>query len=395
MALKKNTPAGKAPAKATPAVTVGKAPVAAPSRAVTAPASTSTAVRNTPIPRAAAPIPKKEITFEMIARRAYEISVSGNGGSQEDNWFSAERELRSLSRPPQTIGVAEDVPDLAREFERSTPAFCCAYNGAMGSSYEDPEDSDHLPEQSANASESESDHASPEIPNLPKSQILDFKCPEVLLPLFPLPNIVLFPRSVLPLHIFEERYKAMTRRSLKGDRQIAMALLRPGWEKSYHARPAIDPVVCVGSILTHEHRSDGTYNCLLQGLKRAKVISETGGEPYRRGLLRPLIEIPATPSASAMLRDRLVELFTTPANPLSAMGLQFRRLLSTSLPIADIADLAAFTFLDDVALKQSFLVELDVTRRVERLIESLEQMRPDAAAMTPEVGWRYKNPGLN
>jgi hypothetical protein len=48
-------------------------------------------------------------------------------------------------------------------------------------------------------------------------------------PLFPLPNVVLFPRAVLPLHIFEERYKAMTADVLAGDRLIAMALLRPGW----------------------------------------------------------------------------------------------------------------------------------------------------------------------
>src|SRR5438046_5951139 len=84
-------------------------------------------------------------------------------------------------------------------------------------------------------------------------------------PLFPLPNVVLFPRAVLPLHIFEERYKAMTRHALEGDRRVAMALLRPGWEKSYYSRPAIEPVVCVGTILTHERLADGKYNFLLQG----------------------------------------------------------------------------------------------------------------------------------
>src|SRR5687768_2370471 len=67
-------------------------------------------------------------------------------------------------------------------------------------------------------------------------------------PLFPLPNVVLFPRAVLPLHIFEERYKTMAADALAGDRLVAMALLRPGWEKSYYGRPAIEPVVCVGTI---------------------------------------------------------------------------------------------------------------------------------------------------
>src|SRR5436189_3401156 len=83
-------------------------------------------------------------------------------------------------------------------------------------------------------------------------------------PLFPLPNVVLFPRAVLPLHIFEERYKVMTADALAGRRRVAMALLKPGWEKNYYGRPAIDPVVCVGEILTHEQFPDGKYNFLLQ-----------------------------------------------------------------------------------------------------------------------------------
>src|SRR5579864_282631 len=58
-------------------------------------------------------------------------------------------------------------------------------------------------------------------------------------PLFPLPNVVLFPRAVLPLHVFEERYKEMTADALRGNRQIAMALLGAGWETNYHGKPPI------------------------------------------------------------------------------------------------------------------------------------------------------------
>src|SRR5438552_10479372 len=88
-------------------------------------------------------------------------------------------------------------------------------------------------------------------------------------PLFPLPNVVLFPRAILPLHIFEERYKAMTADAIAGDKQIAMALLQPGWEKNYYGRAAIDRVVCVGTIVSHERLTDGKYNFLLQGHSRA------------------------------------------------------------------------------------------------------------------------------
>src|SRR3954466_5571076 len=102
-------------------------------------------------------------------------------------------------------------------------------------------------------------------------------------PLFPLPSVVLFPRAVLPLHIFEDRYRAMTADALEGDRLIAMALLRPGWEKSYYGRPAIEPVVCVGRIVSHEKLADGKYNFLLQGLVRAVVVREhlQHETPYR------------------------------------------------------------------------------------------------------------------
>src|SRR5437016_14443168 len=76
-------------------------------------------------------------------------------------------------------------------------------------------------------------------------------------PLFPLPNVVLFPRAVLPLHIFEERYLVMTADALRRDRLIAMALLKPGWERDYYSTPTIEPVVCVGQILMHEQLPDG------------------------------------------------------------------------------------------------------------------------------------------
>lgn len=72
-----------------------KSPAAKATVAKAAPAAaTATPVRNTPIPKVAAPI-RKEVTHEMISLRAYEIHLSGAGGSDVDNWHRAERELRS------------------------------------------------------------------------------------------------------------------------------------------------------------------------------------------------------------------------------------------------------------------------------------------------------------
>src|SRR5262249_59154767 len=63
--------------------------------------------------------------------------------------------------------------------------------------------------------------------------------------LFPLPNVVLFPRVVQPLHIFDPRYRQMTAHALASDRYLALALLKPGWAAAYQAKPAIHPVVCL------------------------------------------------------------------------------------------------------------------------------------------------------
>jgi uncharacterized protein len=85
-----------------------------------------------------------------------------------------------------------------------------------------------------------------------------------LLPLFPLPNVVLFPNVFLPLHIFEPRYREMVADALASDRMIGMVLLRPGWERNYEGRPPVYPIGCSG-VMTHAERlRDGRYDIVLR-----------------------------------------------------------------------------------------------------------------------------------
>jgi Lon protease-like protein len=200
----------------------------------------------------------------------------------------------------------------------------------------------------------------------------------VAVPLFPLPNVVLFPKAVLPLHVFEERYRKMTGDVLRTHRQIAMALLRPGWEKNYYGRPAIEPVVCVGTILSHERLQDGRYNFLLQGHTRARIVREVGDEPYRQAELEPLSETENSEFDLADARRRLTELFDRGSYAALPGGGQIRQLLAAAVPTGVIADLLAFNVLSDdqVALKQSLLAETRVRSRVSRVIESVEALRP-------------------
>jgi Lon protease-like protein len=204
-------------------------------------------------------------------------------------------------------------------------------------------------------------------------------------PLFPLPNVVLFPRAVLPLHIFEERYRAMVGDVLRGDQLIAMALLKRGWERDYYAKPQVEPVVCVGRILTHEQFPDGKFNLLLQGIERASIVRELCDDEllYRIADLDPLVESTVMEIDLTEQRQQLTEIFDRRLRSFTTLSRQFRQMLSSPMPTADIADLVAFNLLEDVGLKQSLLAETDVLHRVARIIaaiESIEPIKPPVAA---------------
>jgi len=211
-------------------------------------------------------------------------------------------------------------------------------------------------------------------------------------PLFPLPNVVLLPRAVLPLHIFEERYKAMVADALLEDGQVAMALLRPGWEKNYHGRPAIEPVVCVGLILTHERLSDGRYNLLLQGQARARIVREHGDKLYRMAELTALEQMPVLEIDLAEDRRRLEALFDDGRLLATGIGRRFREMLASPIPTSQIADLVAFNFLEDVHFKQSLLADGDVRHRVGRVVEAFEAIHSALQAAVPND---FRGPSLN
>src|SRR6516225_2120931 len=111
-----------------------------------------------------------------------------------------------------------------------------------------------------------------------------------LLPLFPLPNVVLFPNVFLPLHIFEPRYREMVADALSTDRLIAMMLLRPGWERDYEGRPPVYPVGCSGVITHAEKLPDGRFNIVLRGVERVRLLEEERSRNYRGGLVERLGE---------------------------------------------------------------------------------------------------------
>lgn len=110
------------------------------------------------------------------------------------------------------------------------------------------------------------------------------------LPLFPLPDVVLFPEVSLPLRIYEPRYRALMADALKGNRLIGMVLLQPGHEAEYEGRPPIFAVGCVGVITQEEQLPSGEYTFVLRGLQKFRVTGENPGGAYRVARVTPLPE---------------------------------------------------------------------------------------------------------
>jgi Lon protease-like protein len=203
--------------------------------------------------------------------------------------------------------------------------------------------------------------------------------------LFPLPNVVLFPHVVQRLHIFEPRYRQMTADALAGDRLIAMALLRPGWEGDYEGQPAIHPTVCVGRIVGEQRLADGRFNLWLRGLRRAAIREDMkSGKRYRRARLELLTDSGQPSEETARdLHSQLSQVIVPWFPPQGTAVEQLHKLLQSALPIGALADILTFAVPLPVEIKQQLLEQLDIGLRVRALIEHLRQVvQPEAA--TPE-----------
>lgn len=128
-----------------------------------------------------------------------------------------------------------------------------------------------------------------------------------VVPIFPLPNVVLFPNVFLPLHIFEPRYRQMTADALAGDRMIGMVMLRPGHEADYDGNPPIYPVGCTGLITHEEKLADGRYNLVLRGVEKFTIHSEEPagvGRLYRSAVIAPLHEAVTDDQRTLLRQER-------------------------------------------------------------------------------------------
>jgi Lon protease-like protein len=199
--------------------------------------------------------------------------------------------------------------------------------------------------------------------------------------LFPLPGLVMFPHVILPLHIFEPRYRQMTEDALAGDGLITMIQIRPMPKGKAWAEPVeIERVGCLGRIIQHEGLPDGRFNILLLGRKRVRVRRELeSGKLYRTAEVEILDDqAPLVPEEAA--REELVGLFRKVLERQDRLDTDLAELLEKAVPLGILSDIVSHTLTLAPALKQRLLEEVSVDARIDTLLSVLRKI---AAAEQP------------
>ncbi|MBM4022001.1 MAG: hypothetical protein FJ284_07145 [Planctomycetes bacterium] len=198
---------------------------------------------------------------------------------------------------------------------------------------------------------------------------------------FPLPNLVMFPHVMQALHIFEPRYRAMFEEAIEEDRLIALGSLAPGWEGDYEGRPPLRPHACLCRIATHQRTDDGTYNVLVLGMRRLRLVRELPPKKLFRVVESEIIddvEPPDSgPDAAAGLQLRLLTAFKQAMPRIPNAYEQLDQLLGSQITLGMLADIVAYTIDLDIETKVKLLAESDVVRRALTLLEAI-QSRPTA-----------------
>lgn len=190
--------------------------------------------------------------------------------------------------------------------------------------------------------------------------------------LFPLPNLVMFPHVMQPLHVFEQRYRDMLNEALDGDGFLAMSVIKGDEQVE---RPEVCSHVCVGRIVTHHRLEDGRYNVLLLGMRRARIVRElNSGKPFREAELELIDDL--YPGAGHASRDHLqrelTEKFGESLKGGEAVDDAIRSFLSEEAPLGVLTDLVSFAAPLDVADKCQLLGESNVDRRAQLLVDWLD-----------------------
>lgn len=208
------------------------------------------------------------------------------------------------------------------------------------------------------------------------------------LPIFPLPGVVFFPRVILPLHIFEPRYKAMVASVLGGNGRIGMVLLQQGWRSQYEGSPPVFGTGTMGVIAQPEELEDGKYNLLLRGLQRYQILDFLQDTPFRLARVRLLEDVTPSESDAQALRWKMAkrlnqlapEIKFPPLEPKLAGRLDFVTMINLICSCLDLSvyDKQRLLETDDLAVRaRGVLGVLDQKLKAKKLISGFQSLRPE------------------
>lgn len=198
-----------------------------------------------------------------------------------------------------------------------------------------------------------------------------FRVPDRI-PVFPLPNVVFFPRMYLPLHIFEPRYRAMIADAAAEGRCIGMALLKEGWEQDYYGNPPVFEMGCVGRLVSVQSLPDGRSNILLQGLSRYRIHEEYYDRSYRQAsvVLQPGGAEAALESSVRSGLLRLVDQYLKSRDDGNRSCGLFRFDVGDEILVNSLS-----AYLDFTPLEKQFLLEADSLLQQARRLSDLIQFK--------------------
>lgn len=198
-------------------------------------------------------------------------------------------------------------------------------------------------------------------------------------PVMPLPGALLFPHALLPLHIFEPRYREMLERALREQRMFAVALVKPQ-RSEWKSTNDFFHVAGVGLIRACVGRGDGTSNLILQGLRRVRFTGFQQSAPFPIARIEPL-ESDATCSVETdALGAKVIELYSKLKGAGRQLPEKVDKYLSHLSDMEMLADLMAATFINEPLRRQQLLEELSLNRRLRLVIQYLREEIGSAAA---------------
>ena len=191
-------------------------------------------------------------------------------------------------------------------------------------------------------------------------------------PVMPLPGVLLFPNALLPLHIFEPRFREMLARALDDNRMLCVALVKPE-RQQWRTSADFFSVSTVGLIRACIGRSDGTSDLILQGIRRVKFSDFEQEAPFPIARIKPL-KTRAKPTVETdALATKVVEFYTRLKSSERALPEKIDRYLGEMSDPEMLADLIASTFVSGATRRQQLLEELDLNKRLRLLIQYLRE----------------------